>query len=82
MVKKELTPIEAWEDFWAWVKTQPIWKELTRHQKQALYRNESAAKVRTKYQLGVRAIEAALNKYAPGRYTFQHHTTVTVNEKS
>lgn len=79
-----LTPAEAWADFWQWIKQQPQWKDkdkISRNEKQALYKANRAAQGRDNYPLGIRRIERILNQYAEGRYTFIHHTTVTLNEK-
>ena len=76
-----LTPAEAWADFWKWIKQQPQWKEISRNEKQALYKANRASEGRDIHQLGIRRIERILNQYAKGRYEFIHHTTVTLHEK-
>lgn len=32
--------MEAWADFYAWIKTQPKWAEMTRKEKGKLYQAE------------------------------------------
>lgn len=67
----ELTPIEAWADFWKWMR-QPEqaaeWAGLTRAEKQYLYKAEIHAKAG---RLGFERIHALLTKYAPARYEFR-----------
>jgi len=66
-MKKQLTHLEAWNDFFAWIKTQPQWKEIPRSKKQYFY----MIKKRVNDKAPPNAwIEGALKKYAPERYEF------------
>ena len=67
----ELTPIEAWADFWKWIRLPEQaaeWAGLTRAEKQYLYKANIHAGVGV---LGERRIRALLTKYAPARYEFR-----------
>lgn len=82
MNKQTLTPLQAWDDFLEYARQTGL--QLGNDVSQAKRDRRGGRKTRrgTVVQLGAERIERLLNKYAPGRYTFQHHTTVTVNEKS
>ena len=68
MNKQNLTPEEAWQDFYTWVKQQPTWQTLSRAQKQYLDKTNRAVRDGT---AGATRISAAFEKYAPGRYVWR-----------
>lgn len=63
----QLTPIEAWETFWPWVRLQPAWQKMTRRERQYIYK---AVKAHRGGNLGPARIKSLLTKYAPDRYRF------------
>lgn len=63
-----MTHIDAWKDFFAWIKTQAEWREISRRDKQYIYKAKKAAKDGV---LGNEWIENLLTKHAPGRYEFR-----------
>jgi hypothetical protein len=62
-----LTIKETWKEFWAWLKTQPAWKEMSRAEKQYMDKTNRGVKAGQPMSERVRRI---LDKYAPGRYEF------------
>ena len=68
MNKQNLTPEEAWQDFYTWVKQQPTWQTLSRAQKQYLDKTNRAVRDGT---AGATRMIAAFEKYAPGRYVWR-----------
>ena len=65
MNKQNLTPEEAWQDFYTWVKQQTTWQTLSRAKKQYLDKTNRAVRDGT---AGATRIIAAFDEYAPGRY--------------
>lgn len=64
----QMTHSEAWQDFFAWIKTQAEWKDIPRTEKQYFYKTEKSFR---EGSLGNSRIEAVLGKYAPDRYEFR-----------
>jgi hypothetical protein len=60
-----LTQAEAFEDFLRWIKQQPSWKEMTRREKQYIYKARQAQR---QGRLGTTRIVGLFDKYAPDRY--------------
>ena len=81
MKEKTLTPLEAWADFEAYILTLPDFR-ITNEIATARRDKEGARKDRygRPIWLGPKRIERLLSKYAPGRYTFRYHVTVTLND--
>lgn len=67
-MEKLLTPLEAWGTFWPWIRSQPEWAQLSRQQRQYLYKAVKAAR---EGNLGAARIKSLLTKYAPERYEFR-----------
>jgi len=65
MNKKTLTPEQAWQDFWTWIKQQPRWSTISRKERQYLDKTNRAV---LSGKAGTARISAAFNEYAPGRY--------------
>lgn len=77
-MEKHLTLKEAFEDFFAWLKTQEVWKttgRMTRLEKQYIYKARQHLRAG---RLGPDRLDGLLEKYAPGRYT--RSTFYTINE--
>lgn len=70
-MEQRLTPEQAWENFFAWIKEQPRWGELSRAEKNELYKADRAHRTGKPYRLGVVWTKTLLGKYAPGRYEFK-----------
>ena len=71
-----MTHLEAWKDFFGWIRTSDVWKGMDRKERQNVYKTEKAA--RDGILRSVR-IERLLTKYAPDRYEFR--SVVIVHEK-
>ena len=69
----KITPLEAWADFWAFIKTTDSWHSIPRAEKQYLYKAQAAA---GQGKLGYERIKHLLERYAPERYEFQAVVTV------
>lgn len=65
---KVITPNEAWDDFFVWIKTQPAWAAMALKDKQYIYRANSD---RAKGWVIDRRIKTILEKHAPARYEFR-----------
>lgn len=74
-MEKQLSALDAWADYWTWIRQQPKWADIGRRQKQYMYRAEKDFR---EGKLGYERIKNILTTYAPGRYTFTE--IVTVNE--
>ncbi len=61
----KLTQQEAIEDFILWVKQQPSWSEISRYEKQCIYKARKA--IRDGHEVSLR-LERIFGKFAPGRY--------------
>lgn len=87
-MEKTLSPSEAWADFYAWIKAPERWQALSDSERNRLItadRDSKGERKRTSgsaYGLGIERLESILGQFAPGRYTFTHHTTVTLNEET
>ena len=64
------TPIEAWDEFYEWVRKQPEWKIYSRAEKEKVYDANTARKGQRKFKLDARRIANIIEKFAPGRYEF------------
>lgn len=70
-MEKQLTYLEAWADFWQWIRQPeqaPRWADIDRQKKQYLYKanidyNSS--------RLGYERTKNLLMEYAPDRYDFR-----------
>jgi hypothetical protein len=69
-MERQLTPLEAWHDFYQWAKAQPFWADLEQDEKSRMYERNAAAKGQRKYPLRWETIKKTLTMYAPGRYRF------------
>lgn len=80
MDKRPLTPLEAWDNFLEYARQTGL--QLGNDVSQAKRDRKGGRRTSrgTVIQLGAARIERLLSKYAPGRYTFNHHTTVTLND--
>ena len=70
-MEKELTPLSAWHDFYAWAKLQPFWGDLDKEERDRMYERNAAAKGQRRYPLRAETIKRILVKYAPNRYRFE-----------
>lgn len=66
-MEKHLTALEAWNDFWAWIRHQEKWRDISRREKQYLYKAQKAARDGV---LGYDRVKRLLTTYAHGRYQF------------
>ena len=64
------TPLEAWHDFYKWVRQQPDWAGMERKERLRIYEANAAAKGQRAGALGYGRIRDILSRYAPGRYKF------------
>ncbi len=71
----QMSHIEAWNNFFEWIKDQPTWSKMGRREKQYLYKTKKAA---ADGSLGPERIERILKQYAPDRYEFR--SVVIVHE--
>lgn len=80
MNEKQMTPLEAFEDFLKWVHSSGRWGELTNAEKNRIItaRRDSQLLRGERHRLGADRIRKVLGNFAPGRYTFTE--TVTLNE--
>lgn len=60
-----LTQAQAFENFLAWIKQQPIWVDMPRTEKQYIYKARQAQRLG---KLGTVRIIGLFNKYCPDRY--------------
>lgn len=63
-----MTHVEAWDDFWTWVRKQPHWKDIPRtgkYGKQYMYKTD---KSRHEEGVGIDRVSAILSLHAKGRY--------------
>lgn len=76
-MKKQLTPVEAFQDFLIWVKASGHWQVLTKQERNKVItaRRDMEGKRAT---LGEKRIKNILDKFAPGRYTWT--VQVEINE--
>lgn len=61
------TYFEAWDDFFVWVKKQPVWENLSRQEQQYIYQTNADRKKGRRINI---RIETLLTKYGAGRYEF------------
>jgi len=76
-MKITLTHLEAWDDFWKWIRKQPKWKDIPRtgkYGKQYMYKTQKAWK---EGGLGIDRVSAILSLHAKDRYDF----VVMINEE-
>jgi len=69
-MRSHITYIQAWNDFFKWVKKQPIWKDkeqMPRNVKQYIDRANRDSK---SGHLGRDRARGIIEKYAPDRYKF------------
>ena len=78
-MENEITPQQAWDDFWKFIRSQPEWNELGRTEKQYL---DKTRRDLSRGKVGIDRIRAALDKYAPGRYEFREKITVIVHNEA
>lgn len=69
-MEKALTLSEAWQDFYAWMKSRRDAGEFTRIPADVQEAKYAAAGER-RYLLGEKRIKNLLSKYAPERYRFE-----------
>lgn len=67
-MEKQLTPEEAFYDFWNWFKSSEGWSELSRAEKHYIYVAKYAY---DKGKLGYTRVKNILEKHAPDRYEFR-----------
>lgn len=68
---RKINPMEAWEDFYKWIRTRPEWRNLPAKERKAIYDAQSDYKGTRGKQLGAGRIRRLLNTYAPDRYEFR-----------
>ena len=70
-MEKQLTPLEAFNDFLAWVHESGKWQELDRKERNRIItaRRDRDGK-REGLGLGYARLKDILQTYAPGRYEF------------
>jgi hypothetical protein len=62
-----LSPVEAWIDFYAWIKSSEKWNQISRADKQYLDKTNRAV---LSGNAGQSRIKKALELHAPGLYAF------------
>lgn len=77
-MERHLTPLDAWADFYEWVRRQPHWADVPRKEKLRVYEANAAYKGQRAHPLGYDRIKSILTQYGRGRYTFTEK--VTINE--
>ncbi len=70
-MEKELSPLDAWHDFYAWARLQPFWGNLEEVEKARMYERNASAKGQRRYPLRAETIRRILTRYAPERYEFR-----------
>lgn len=70
-MQRELTPIQAWHDFYAWAMGQPFWAGLEPGERRRMYERNAAAKGQRKYPLRSETIKKILTTHASDRYRFE-----------
>lgn len=82
-MERQLTPLEAWEDFYRWISERRT--RIPKEVQQAKYDRDNAGKPvpsgkrKARAGLGETRIRRLLEKYAPARYTFT--TTVIIHDE-
>lgn len=76
-MKKDLTHMEAWQDFYEWMEKRREAGEINAIPKDVQEAKYTAEGLR-QYPLGDKRIKSLLTKYAASRYTFTEK--VTINE--
>lgn len=66
-MQKHLTPAEAWNIFWVWIKQQPKWRTMSRSEKQYLDKTNRAV---ISGKAKALRIKKALDEYADGCFVF------------
>jgi len=77
-MEEQLTPEQAWKDFYAWIRKSDMWGNILRSNKQYLSSINKAVKDGEEVH---GRIQRTLNKYAEGRYKFHEKQWVTKNEQ-
>jgi hypothetical protein len=66
MKLKQMTYLDAYDDFRKWLPQQDRWQNMVKREKQYIAKADEA---RRKGTLGIERVKALLEKYAPERYT-------------
>lgn len=66
-----MTPDQAWEDFYKWIRQQPEWSNIQGKERQRIYEANAAFKGQRKHPLGYSRIKDILSRYARDRYEFR-----------
>lgn len=69
---RQTTLMDAWEDFYKWIRNQPEWSTMTDGERKRIYDAQADFKGTRGKQLGATRIKSILGKHAPERYTFEH----------
>ena len=68
---RQITLMDAWEDFYKWIREQPEWPDMTTGERKRIYDAQADYKGTRGKQLGTARIKSILEKHAPDRYTFK-----------
>lgn len=77
-MKRQLTHIEAWANFWSWVTVPENWATVDRTGRDRIKKAHKRYLFKKPADLGYEGVKTLLERYAPGRYTFSE--IVTINE--
>lgn len=69
-MRTHLTPADAWQEFYIWIRLQPAWTDLPPKERKRIYDAQSDFMERRGKRLGVSRIRSLLEKYAHGVYEF------------
>lgn len=71
MEQKKMTPGEAWEDFFTWVKLPANWSKIDRRGRDRIGKAQRRYLSESPVRLGEEGIAALVAAYAPGRYVVE-----------
>ena len=69
-MQHQITYLKAWEDFFIWVKRQPIWKDKERMPRSVKQYIDRANRDSKHGHLGRDRAKSIIENYAPDRYKF------------
>lgn len=81
-MKKQLTPLEAWDDFFTWLRSEPsMWAELKHRDRDRILKAQKRRATGIPYNITAVAIENIITQYAPGRYRFEKTVVVYITDQ-
>ena len=71
---RTLTPPEAWQDFWEYVISHDVWKDIPRKERQYLYKTGKAMK---QGKVGARRLVSVFETYRPNHYILKENFEIS-----